>query len=78
MLIDIATGSQRLVLNRLRWQIASNAYTTADKKTIGVSVSISFCDINDANSETETIRKCEQSLDALSPRAQNTLIDVAA
>lgn len=78
MLIDITAGSQRLVLNRLRWQIASNAYSTVDKKVIGISVSISFCDINDAYSDSETIRICEKSLDALGIRSQNTLIDAAA
>ncbi len=75
LLVDMAKDSERLVLNRLRWQIASNPYIGENKNTIGLSVSISFCDIVSNIGDKETVEKCETALDGLSAGAHNVLVE---
>ncbi|MEZ5691063.1 MAG: GGDEF domain-containing protein [Rickettsiales bacterium] len=78
LLVDIAKGSERMVLNRLRWQVASNPYIGDEKETIGISITISFANISDDSNGNELIKKCEHSLDNLGDNAHNTLIESAA
>lgn len=78
LLVDIANGTERLVLNRLRWQIASNPYIGEDKKPIGLSVSISFCQISARATKADVIEQCEIALDRLGVSKPNTLVDAAA
>lgn len=77
LLVDMAKDSERLVLNRLRWQIASNPYIGKTKDSIGLSVSISFCDIVGNIGDKEIVEKCEQALDGLSAGAHNVLVEAA-
>jgi PAS domain S-box-containing protein len=77
LLVDIARGSGRLVLNRLRWQIASNPYTGANKQHIGLSVSISFCLISADIGDKEVVERCEAALGAMDNGVANMLFDVS-
>lgn len=76
LLVDMAKDSERLILNRLRWQIASNPYVTTDKKQIGVSVSISFCGVALDIMDVEIIKKCEDALKNLKEGAHNVLVGI--
>ncbi|MEQ1705977.1 MAG: GGDEF domain-containing protein [Rickettsiales bacterium] len=76
LLVDITRGSERLVLNRLRWQVAANPYIDASQHSNGVSVSIAFYAISGGKSTEKTVEQCEAALDKLS--APNTLVDAAA
>lgn len=76
LLVDMAKDSERLVLNRLRWQIASNPYPVANKPPIGLSVSISFCNVVGNVSDKGTVEHCETLLDGLNDGAHNMLVEV--
>lgn len=75
LLVDIAQGSGRVALNRLRWQIASNPYIVADKEPIGLSVSISFCGVSGRNGDGQAIEQCEAALNNLPTDSHNILIE---
>ncbi len=77
LLVDITAGSERLVLNRLRWQIASNPYVIENKNSIGLSVSIGFYSISALSSDRKIIEQCEMALDNLDADALNTLVDAS-
>ncbi len=77
LLVDINNGSERLVLNRLRWQIASNPYVGENKRPIGLTVSIGFCGISGNSKENDELGKCESALDKLHGDVTNTLLDVS-
>ncbi len=77
LLVDMVGGSERLVLNRLRWQIASNPYTSPGKNIVGLSVSISFCNIAENINERETLEQCELALDGLGSKSQNMLVNAS-
>lgn len=76
LLMDIVGGSERLILNRLRWQIASNPYIDASQHSIGVSVSIAFYSISSGKGIDKTVEQCEAALNKL--ELHNTLVDAAA
>lgn len=76
LLMDITRGSERLVLNRLRWQVASNPFIDEAQHSIGVSVSIAFYAISGGKSTEKTVEQCESALDRLA--IHNTLVDAAA
>lgn len=75
LLVDITRGSERLVLNRLRWQIASNPYSAAHSEPIELSVSISFYGISEYSSDRQVIEQCEAALDKLGAKSHNILVD---
>jgi hypothetical protein len=77
LLVDINNGSERLVLNRLRWQIASNPYTNENNKPIVLTVSIAFCGISGRGKEVAEVDKCEAALDKMHSDVTNTLIDTS-
>lgn len=77
LLVDITAGSERLVLNRLRWQIASNPYVIENKNSIGLSVSIGFYGISALSSDRKIIEQCEMALDNLDDGTLNTLVDAS-
>ena len=76
LLMDIVGGSERLILNRLRWQIASNPYIDASQHSIGVSVSIAFYSISGGKGIDKTVEQCEAALNKL--EVHNTLVDAAS
>lgn len=76
LLMDITHGSERLILNRLRWQVAANPFIDEAKHSIGVSVSIAFYAISGGKSTEKTVEQCESALDRLA--IHNTLVDAAA
>ncbi|MEQ1789909.1 MAG: diguanylate cyclase [Rickettsiales bacterium] len=78
LLVDIATDSERLAFNRLRWQIASNPYIGIDKNPIGMSVSISFCGVSSDRGDRQILEQCELALGALKAGSQNILVDASA
>lgn len=73
LLVDVSKGAERLALNRLRWQIASNPYKDDGGNSIGLSVSIGFCIIGDGQTDSEIIRRCEEVLDAAGEKSSNIL-----
>ncbi len=75
LLVDIARDSERLVLNRLRWQIAANPYSVHNTASIGVSVSISFCAVALDVMDNEIVKKCEDALDKLGDHEHNILVE---
>ncbi len=75
LLVDITKDSERLVLNRLRWQVASNPFVDEDKKSISLSASISFFAISALNSDKKVLERCEVALDSLDAGALNILVD---
>jgi|CXWL01.1.fsa_nt_gi diguanylate cyclase (GGDEF)-like protein len=75
LLVDITKDSERLVLNRLRWQVASNPFVDEDKKSISLSASISFFAISALNSDKKVLERCEVALDGLDAGALNILVD---
>ena len=77
LLIGITSGSERLVLNRLRWQVASNPFISENKNSIGLSVSIGFYDISGKGNNEKVIEQCETALDKLGSDKYNTLIDAS-
>jgi GGDEF domain-containing protein len=77
LLVDINNGSERLVLNRLRWQVASNPYVGENGRPIALTVSIAFCGISGRGKETDQIDKCEAALDKLHNDVTNTLLDTS-
>jgi len=78
LLVDIAFSSTRMVLNRLRWQIAANPYTMPDKTQLGLSISMSFCNINGTDSSEKLVKSIENSLLSLNAEAKNTLVEIDA
>jgi diguanylate cyclase (GGDEF)-like protein/PAS domain S-box-containing protein len=77
LLVGITSGSERLILNRLRWQIASNPYIYNDQKPIGLSVSIGFYSILQGGNNEKIIERCESSLNKLGSDKHNTITDAS-
>jgi len=75
LLLDVGLDSARIVLNRLRWQIAANPYPLADKNPLGISSSISYCKISNNISGIELVENITKSLLDLGNNAHNTLIE---
>lgn len=69
LLVDIASGSERLVLNRLRWQIAANPYLNTE-----ISVSVSFCNVSGSRNGKAIVEQCEATMDGLGKDTHNILI----
>jgi diguanylate cyclase (GGDEF)-like protein len=80
LLVDVALDSVRIVLNRLRWQIAANPYVLKQKSegetTIAISVNIAFCKINGEISGAKILENMGKSLLELEKSATNTLIEI--
>ena len=76
LLLDTTIESARMAVNRLRWQIAANPFTLADKTTVGLSVSISFCRIGGRVSEKDVLDSCDDALEVLGAAAINVLTEV--
>ena len=74
LLVDINNGSERLVLNRLRWQIASNPYVGENGRQGGLTVSLSFCGIAGRGKEVNEMDKCEAAIEKFDGDATNILI----
>lgn len=75
LLVDIAFSSTRMVLNRLRWQIAANPFVLQDKTQLGLSISMSFCNIDGNDNGEAVVKKAEDLLSKLSLDNNNTLIE---
>lgn len=69
LLVDIASGSERLVLNRLRWQVAANPYFKTE-----ISASISFSNVVGNKNGELIIEQCEKTLGSLGVNAHNILV----
>lgn len=74
MLMDANTETARVVLNRLRWLIASHRIEFAGKSDFSVTVSVSFKEINADNGDT-MLRDCEQAIINLHADERNQLIE---
>lgn len=77
LLVGIEYSSTRMVLNRLRWQIAANPFISNNNTTIGLSVSISFCNITDNTDGEEIITNLEKALSSLQANSKNLLLEVS-
>ena len=75
LLIDTAPESNRVVVNRLRWQIAANPYTLPDHVMLSLSVSVVFAHVGGRISEQSLVNLCEEALDE-APDAANTLLSL--
>jgi diguanylate cyclase (GGDEF)-like protein len=78
LLLDTTPDSARVVINRLRWQIAANPfYLPGTQTTIGLSVSISFHRIGIARVDDKTVMDdCEDALTATPVTVVNALKEV--
>jgi diguanylate cyclase (GGDEF)-like protein len=77
LLIDTNLESARMVINRLRWQIAANPYIiSGDKTSIGLSVSISFHRIGGRMGNKPVLDACEDALNAMGDKIANALEEV--
>ena len=77
LLLDTSIESARMVVNRLRWQIAANPFLLSDKTAVGLSVSIAFCRVGGGRtSDKEILGSCDDVLDALGASAINVLTEV--
>ncbi len=72
LLFDTTPESSLMVLNRLRWLIAADAYTPEGKTPIPVTVSIAYAQLNHATGKT-VLRDVETHLDAHPPQDNSVL-----
>ena len=76
LLMDTAAEAERVVFNRLRWQIAANPFILPDKASVGLSVSVSYASLGGDNSHKNLIEACEAVLEKMGAAAVNALIEV--
>ncbi|NBX03198.1 MAG: PAS domain-containing protein [Alphaproteobacteria bacterium] len=76
LLMDTVPEGERIVFNRLRWQIAASPFVLPDNTTVGLSVSISFCAVGGENVHKNLIEICEHALDRAGPSATNALVEI--
>ncbi len=74
ILFDTTAESSLMVLNRLRWLIAADAYVGADKKPLPLTVSIGYAQMNSDTGKT-ILRSVEDYLDT-NPVQGNTVHEV--
>lgn len=77
MLMDTSIESARLVLNRLRWQIAANPFILPDKTTVGLSASIGYARIGGRVNDKNLLTDCEEFLDAQGVALVNALSEIS-
>ncbi len=75
LLIDTAPESTRVVVNRLRWQVAASPYTLPGLVILSLSVSVVFVNVGGRISEQSLLDLCEEMLDN-TPDAANTLLSL--
>lgn len=76
LIIDTGQEAARIVLNRLRWQVAANPFILPDKTSIGLSVSISFSMISSGPADKNLIDECESALINMGDESVNALLEV--
>lgn len=76
LLVGIVPDAARMVLNRLRWQVAANPYIMPDKSVISISVSIGYVSINGDVGGSGLLDSVEKSLLKLPTDMHNTLLEV--
>lgn len=76
LLMDTTTEAARMTFNRLRWQIAANPFTLADKSSVGLSVSIAFSRVGGRVGDKTVMDNCINTLDEMGASAVNMLSDV--
>jgi diguanylate cyclase (GGDEF)-like protein len=76
LLLDISPDATRVVANRLRWQMAANAFVLPDNSTLALSVSLVFSKVGGRASDTTLTSRCESALDALGEDVTNVLQEV--
>lgn len=76
LLLETSPESARMVLNRLRWQIASNPFELPNESTLVLSVSIAFGRIGGRPSDVTVMGNCEGYLNGLPSDNANSLNEV--
>lgn len=76
ILLDITPDSARLVLNRLRWLVASQPFSQTGQKKISITVSVSFGEITAECAAQHFIAECEHALAALQHEGGNMITEV--
>lgn len=64
ILLDTASESAHMVLNRLRWLIAAHPFIDAEGQTLNVRVSIAFHCLTESVDDKESLEKLEAAMDA--------------
>ena len=77
ILMDITPEAARMVLNRLRWLVASNPFHLKAGLDLSLTVSIAFTPIAKGESEEAIIEKSEKALESLTGKTGNKIIEVA-
>ena len=76
LLMDTAIEAERVVFNRLRWQIAASPFTLPDGSTVGLSVSVSYGSLGGDNANKDLIEVCENALERMGAATVNALIEI--
>lgn len=74
-LFDIQPEAARVVLNRLRWAIASQRIDFGGKADFSVSVSVAFRPLNNTLANDDAIERCIAALDAVGAEERNLLLE---
>lgn len=77
LLLDITPDSTRVVANRLRWQVAANAFVLPDGTTLSLGVSLAFAKVGGRASDKTLLARCEAVLDDMGDAATNMMKEVA-
>lgn len=77
VLFDITPDSARVVLNRLRWFIASHRINFGGKVDFSVTVSVFFTNVT-AESGTKALERIEAAVEQLGADERSALIEVVA
>jgi diguanylate cyclase (GGDEF)-like protein len=73
ILIDAPQDPAHMVLNRLRWAIGVSPMQVAAKQELVAQVNIGFTQIDGQISHLEALEKCEEFMESLRPKANNSI-----
>ena len=76
LLMDTAIEAERVVFNRLRWQIAASPFILPDNSTVGLSVSVCYSSLGGDKGTKDLVELCENGLERMGQTAANALVEI--
>lgn len=76
LLMNTLAEADRVVFNRLRWQIAASPFMLPDKASVGLSVSVAYCALGGESVHKDVVEACENTLEKMGASAVNALVEI--